>query len=113
MVSRVPSPPTLPSAPVLTFAESGKNRIVHARHFRAASRQSKFGFKRMTSGPLGTLVLGFLPFTLVDKSSICSIMYLLLAIEMLKKPEGDAPLYTKLVERSDKRILETVIFIVA
>lgn len=34
-------------------------------------------------------------------------------MEMLKKAEGDAPLCTKLVERSDKLILEMVIFIVA
>jgi hypothetical protein len=64
MVSRVPSPPTLPSTPVLAFAESGINRAAPARRFRAASRQSGFGFEGMTSGPVGALVFGFLPFTL-------------------------------------------------
>jgi hypothetical protein len=59
MVSRVPSPPMLPSAPVLALAKSGMNRAAPVRRFRAASCQSGFGFEGITSGPVEALVLGF------------------------------------------------------
>ena len=61
MVSFVPRPPTLPSAPVTARAESGMKegaarevwgwtREQAARRLRAASRQSGLGCVGMTSG---------------------------------------------------------------
>ena len=108
MESRVPSPPTLPSAPVLAFAESGMNRAAPARRLRAASRQSGLACAGMTSGPDGGF--GFFTFTLNDTDGGCDLCELYFLKEFVKG--NNAPLCTELVEGGDELVFEMIVRVI-